>query len=90
MRVFLAPLEIEALQSVLIHQNARVSISLHCKRRKLYLDETIQNLAIYESFCENFLFQTEFKYNDTLTEHGQIVAGLLKKLRQCILFTDDD
>ena len=90
MKVFLAPLEVEALQSVLIHQNARVSISIKKKKRKLYLDDTIQNMAIYEKYCEAFLFQTEFHQTDQLTEQGQIVSGLLKKLRQCILFADDD
>jgi hypothetical protein len=49
MRVVLAPLEVEALQSALLHQNARVSICLTQKRRNLYLDDTIHNLAMYEA-----------------------------------------
>jgi len=90
MRVDLAPLEIEVLQSVFIHQTARCSILLNYKKKKFYLNEPISNLAIYEKLCENFLFQTEFHQTDQLTEQGQIVSGLLKKLRQCILFADDD
>jgi len=90
MKVDLAPSEFEALQSILNHQNARISISLNHKRRKLYLDATLNNLAIYEKYCEDFLFQTEFHQTDQLTAQGQIVSGLLKKLRQCILFADDD
>ena len=89
MRVVLAPLEVEALQSALLHQNARVSICLTQKRRKLYLEDTIHNLTMYEAYCENFLIQTEFELNDQLTEQGQILSGLLKKLRQCILFAED-
>ena len=44
---------------------------------------------MYEAYCENFLIQTEFELNDQLTEQGQILSGLLKKLRQCILFAED-
>lgn len=92
MKVALAPLEVEALQGVLLHQNASVSICLTQKRRKFYLDDTINKLAMYERYCENFLFQTALEPNNPynqLTEQGQIVSGLLKKLRQCILFAND-